>query len=392
MAFSPSTSLQFPKKAILGWFVALALLCMLSCCQSKDTKDAKAATLPIVTTMTVEPHDVPVTFEFVAQTQSSHTVNIQARVTGFLDKRLYTEGELVKEGQILFVMDKKPYEAKVQGSRAALTSELAALENARRNLARVKPLAEQKALSQKDLDDATSAFQTRSAAVEIAKSQLETDLLNLSYCTITAPFDGIAGAALQQEGSYLSMASSQLTTVFATSPLWVNFSMSEQQLENLREEVNKGQLLVPANREYVVEVVQFNGELFPNTGKITFSAPIFNPQTGTFLVRASVDNPEGTLWPNQYVRVRVLGAIRPQAIVVPQRAVQQSSQGFYVWVLNKDGQAEMRLVEAGDWHGDGWFITSGLTSGDVVIVDTGAALHAGDKVQIKDTTQEKSQH
>lgn len=368
-------------------FLLLCFLLSLTSCSSKKNDLHPPPKEVLVTTLIVEAKDVPVSFEYVAQTQSSHLVNIQARVNGFLEKRVYTEGEMVEKDQVLFLMDKKPFETQVQAAQAALARQEAALETARLNLARVKPLAEQNALSQKDLDDAKGTYETNSASVEQAKAQLETALLNLSYCTITSPLKGITSSALQQEGTYLNMMDSQLTTVSALSPIWVNFSISENQLQNYRDQVEAGHLVPPKKSEFEVKIIQVNGKTFPHVGKITFSEPYFNAQTGTFLIRASVDNPEGILRPNQYVRAKLEGAIRPQAILVPQRAVQQSSKGHFVWIVNKDNQADFRPVEVGDWQGNNWFITTGLTNGEQVIVEGGMNLHAGDPVKVKQTLQ-----
>ncbi len=365
------------------FFLSLLLLG----CGEKQDNGSMTQKVHEVATIIVEAGDVPVTFEYVAQTQSSHMVNIQARVSGFLDKRVYTEGEMVKEGQVLFLMDKKPFQTQVDAAKAALERQKAAAETARLNLARVKPLAELKALSQKDLDDAMGSYLTSSASVEQAQAQLETALLNLSYCTITSPLDGITSAALQQDGTYLNLAESQLTTVSALSPIWVNFSLSENQTQSYQDQVKKKQLLPPKNGEYIVKVIQVNGEIFPHTGKITFTEPYFNAQTGTFLIRASVDNPKGILRPNQYVRARIEGAIRPNAILIPQRAVLQSAKGQFVWVVNKEDKADFRPVTVGDWQGDNWIITEGLASGDQVVIDGGQSLHAGDLVNVKQPKQ-----
>ncbi|MCX5905410.1 MAG: efflux RND transporter periplasmic adaptor subunit, partial [Proteobacteria bacterium] len=256
-----------------------------------------------------------------------------ARVSGFLDKRVYTEGSIVKAGQVLFLMDKKPFQAQLNGSAAALARQKAAMETARLNLERTKPLTAQNALSKKDLDDATGMFQSTAAAVDQAKAQLETAQLNLSYCTIASPVDGITSAALQQDGTYINMMNSQLTTVAVLSPMWVNFSLSENEMHSYRNQIARGLLISPKDGNYNVEVILVDGSIFPYTGKITFAAPSYDSQTGTFLIRVNVDNPDNVLRPNQYVRVRLKGAIRPKAILVPQRAVQQGSKGHFIWVL-----------------------------------------------------------
>lgn len=336
-----------------------------------------------VSVLKIEPRDVPVTFEYIAQTQSSHQVEIRARVNGFLDKRVYTEGDIVKEGQVLFLMDKKPFQAQLDASAAALDRQKAAMETARLNLKRVRPLAAEKAVSQKDLDDATGLFDSSAAAVEQAKAQLETAKLNLSYCTIVSPVAGITGAALQQDGAYLSALNSQLTTVAVLSPMWVEFSLSENEMRRYHNEVAAGKLRAPKDKNYEVQVILVDGSIFPHTGRITFTAPSYSAQTGTFLMRASLENPQGVLRPNQYVRVRLVGAVRPKAVVVPQRAVQQGAKGHFLWLVNKESKADFRPVVIGDWLGNDIFISQGLQAGDQVVVDGGLTLQPDAPVKIK---------
>jgi membrane fusion protein (multidrug efflux system) len=353
-------------------------------CGKGGNRSAEGTGKPVeVTAMTVTPRDVPVSFEFVAQTQSSRQVNIQARVSGFLEKRVYTEGTLVKEGQVLFLMDTKPFQAQLDRDAAALAKQEAGLEVARATLERTKPLTEKNALSKKDLDDATGNFHASEAAVEEAKARLETSKLNLSYCTIVSPVTGITSAAVQQDGTYISPMNSLLTTVAVLSPIWVNFSMSENEVQGYREEAARGTLRGPKDGNYIVEVILVDGSLFPHTGRITFAAPSYSAETGTFMLRASVENPEGILRPNQYVRVRLKGAVRPGAILVPQRAVQQGSEGHFVWVVSKEAKAELRPVVVGKWHGEDWFVNEGLHAGDQVIVDGTLALQAGAPLSVQ---------
>ena len=364
-------------------FIILAVLSV-SGCRSEGAKPAEVTAKPAeVTAVTVAARDVPVSFEFVAQTQSSRQVNIQARVSGFLEKRVYTEGSVVREGQVLFLMDDKPFKVQVDAQAAALARQEAGLEVARAELERTKPLAAQNALSQKDLDTANGQFLSYSAAVEEAKARLETANLNLSYCTIRSPVTGTTGAAVQQDGTYISPQNSLLTTVAVLSPIWVNFSISENEMQAFREQVTGGRVRPPADGSYVVEVLLVDGSLFPNTGRITFAAPSFNAQTGTFMIRASVSNPDGILRPNAYVRVRLTGAVRPGAIVVPQRAMQQGSEGQFVWVIDKEGKARPRPVEVGNWQGNDWLVSEGLQPGDQVIVDGTLSLRAGTPVVMK---------
>jgi membrane fusion protein (multidrug efflux system) len=349
----------------------------------KAEKKAAAPLPPVVSVITVSTKDVPVASEYVAQTQSSHLVNIHARVSGFLDRRLYTEGSLVKEGQILFQMDPKPFQVQLDQAKAALVKQEAALQTARLNLERIKPLASQNALSKKDLDDATGQYESAAAAVEQSKAQVESAKLNLSYTTITSPVTGVSSSAQQTDGTYISAQNSLLTTVAVLSPIWVNFSLSENEMQRYRSAISRGLVRAPRDGNYEVEVILSDGSLFPHTGRITFAEPSYNTQTGTFLLRASVNNPDGILRPNQFVRVRVKGAVILKSVLVPQRAVQQGSKGHFVWVVDKEGKAEQRPVVVGDWHGDDWFIFEGLSAGEQVVVDGGLTLHPGVPVSVK---------
>ncbi len=333
-----------------------------------------------MTTAAVVTQDVPVSGVYVAQTQSSQAVNIQARVSGFLDKRVYTEGAFVKKGQVLFRMDPKPFQVQVDGAQAALQRNQAALQVATANLNRTKPLAQKNALSQKDLDDAQGQYEQSEAAVAQSQAQLDSAKLNLSYTVISSPVDGVSSYAAVADGTYVSPQNSQLTTVSVLSPMWVNFSLSENEVQRIENDIKAGRLRLPADRRMIVEIERVDGSVFPFTGRITFADPSYNPQTGTFLIRATVDNPKGALRPNQYVRARLKGGVRPDAILVPQRAVQQSGQGHFVWLVDKQGLAEQRPVVVGDWYQGSWFITEGLHAGEQLVVDGAQRLLPGAKV------------
>jgi membrane fusion protein (multidrug efflux system) len=267
-------------------------------------------------------------------------------------------------------MDAKPFQALLQSAKGQLAQQQARFAVAKANLARVLPLVAQNALSQKERDDAIGSEKEAEAAVIAAKGQVQTAELNLSYATIKSPLAGLASAANQQDGSYVTAsASGLLTTVYQLDPMWVNFSISENELLAYRDQIQKKQLRFPANDDFEVTVLLADGSVYPSRGHINFANPAFSTQTGTFLVRASFANPKGSLRPGQFVRARVSGAVRPNAILVPQRAVLQGSKSHFVWVVDNDSKAHQRVVEVGTWHGDDWFITDGLKSGEKVVVD-----------------------
>ena len=337
-----------------------------------------------VSVIKIIPQDTPLVVEFVAQTQSSHQVEIRARVNGFLDERTYVEGTLVHAGDIMFRMDPKPFQAQLDAAQGELAQQQARLRTAQANLARVKPLVEQDALSQKDLDDAIGQEQTAAAAVESAKANVEEARLNLGYTKIITPVTGLSSYARVQDGAYVNQSNSLLTYVSQVDPIWVTFSLSENDVLKYRGEEARGQLVSPKEKAYEVEVELGDGSIFPERGRITFADAELNQQTGTFLVRATFPNPKDLLRPGQFVRARVHGAMRPKAILVPQRAVQQGGKGHFVWVINAENKAEQRPVVVGDWLENDWFITEGLNAGDRVVVDGGLTLRPGEPVMVMD--------
>jgi membrane fusion protein (multidrug efflux system) len=292
---------------------------------------------------------------------------------------------VVRAGQPLFQMDRKPFEAALLSAQGQLEQQQARLGVAKANLARVRPLAEKNAVSKKELDDAIGSEKQAAAAVLAAQGEVRTARLNLGYTTIASPLTGLSGSARKQEGSYLTAGESGLLTYVAqVDPMWVNFSVSENELLSYRDQIAKGRLKFPPNDDFVVEVILADGSVLPDRGHINFTDPSFSSQTGTFLVRTVLPNPNGALRPGQFVRARVLGSTRPNAILVPQRAVLQGDRSHYVWVIGNDAKAKERVVEVGDWYGDDWFISNGLRPGERVVVDGAMRVSAGAPLKISE--------
>lgn len=356
-----------------------------------------------VTVHEVKAKDTPIIMEFVGKTASSRRVEIRSRVEGFLERRLYTEGSLVQAGDVLFEMDKLPFEAQLDAANAELSQQMARMTTAKANLDRVKPLARQNAVAKKELDDALGTYNTASAAVEAAKAKVVQAELNLGYCTIKSPVTGVSSFATQREGAYLGYGAGALTYVAQIDPIWVEFSVSENQILKSRTQINEGRIVEPDGGNFDVEIVLGDGTVFPHTGKITFADASLSEATGTFLIRAEVNNPAPAggvelvskkmspqMRPGQFVRARLKGAIRPKAILLPQAAVQQGAKGSFVWVV-KDGKAEFRPVEVGPWHEHQWFIDKGLAEGDTVVVGGALKLRAGVPVEITEPAATEKQ-
>lgn len=389
--------LQFPislsrarKRTLLGLLIATFMLAALTGCEEKPMETSSV--VMEVTAFTIEAKDVPISIEFIGKTQSSRRVEIRSRVEGFLEKRLYTEGNLVQTGQKLFQMDRKPFEAQLQAAQAELTQQQARLENATANLNRVKPLAEQNAVAQKDLDDAIGQFRSAAASVEAAKAKVVQAKLDLGYTTIISPVTGLSSFAVQQEGAYIGFGTDSLLTYVAqVDPMWVEFSVSENQILKQRASQTKGLVVPPPDGNYEVEIVLADNTIHAHTGRITFADASLSEETGTFLIRAEVANPDKELRPGQFVRARIKGAYRPNAVLVPQRAVQQGAQGSFVWVINDNGEAEFRPITVGQWSGDNWFVDSGLTGDETIVVEGALRLRAGVPVKVvTPETQTKS--
>ena len=349
-------------------------------------KEPPKAALPPqeVTAMTVTPKTVPATFEYVAQAESSHQVEIVARVSGFLEKILYREGQLVQEGQVMFQMDPKPFQAQVNASKGEVENRKAQLWTAKANLDRIKPLAEQDAASKSDLDNAIGTVQSAEAAVYESQAGLDKAQLDLSYTVIKSPFTGVSSKALLREGSYLSASgsASKLTYVAKLNPLWIDFNISQNQRAKLVQEVKEGLITFPKDKDLEVELELSDGTRYPHRGKVNFADPSFSKETGTFLVRAEVPNPKEDLRPGMFVKAFLKGAVRPNAMVVPQKAVQQTANGHTVYVINPKELAEIRPVIVGEWIGEDWIINKGLKAGDRVIVEGFQRLAPGAPVKV----------
>ena len=340
---------------------------------------------PQVSVATIAGATIPSTMTFVAQTESSRRVDIVARVSGYLERIDYKEGEVVKEGQVLFELDRKPFQAQLDAAKGEVQSQKARFATAKANLERIKPLAEEDALSKADLDRAQGEFDAARAAVFSAEAKQREADLNLGYTVIRSPVTGVAGRALQRQGSYINATadSAQLTYVAALDPMWVNFSVSQNQMSRIRSDLAAGRVVLPKGEKLQVTLLMTDGTPYPEKGRIDFADPSFSPDTGSFLVRAEIPNADRTLRPGMFVNARVEGMMRPDAVVVPQLAVQQGAKGHVVYVVRQDNVAELRPVVVGDYYGEkGIVVLEGLKAGERIVTDGVLKVVPGSPVQI----------
>ena len=337
---------------------------------------------PEVSVVTVAPRPLEETFEYVGQTAGSREVEVRARVTGILLSRNFTEGEPVKRGQSLYTIDPAPFAAVVNRAAADVAGAEARLDQAKRNAARLKPLYADKAVSQKDYDDAVSSEAIAEADLKSARARLTEAQLNLAYTKVEAPASGITGRSLRQEGSLVSGPDVLLTTITQVNPIWVNFGIPDREQQRIQTDVLAGRLVLPPGGRYQVTLRRADGSMYAEAGRVNFADVRVSTTTGTREMRAELPNPRGLLHPGEFVRVILRGAVRPNAIAVPQRAVLEGPQGKFVYVVNEKNLAEARPVEAGEWHGESWIITGGLAAGDRVIIDGVMKLGPGAPVRI----------
>lgn len=352
------------------------LLLLLPSCSSTEERGMP----PIqVTDYVVEPKTIPAVFEFVGFAESSHPVEIRARVEGYLDKIAYQEGQLVKEGDLLFQLDPKQYQADVEKAKGEVARQEALVANAKLTVDRLTPLYEQKAASKKDLDNATASLLSSEALLLTAKAQLLYNQINLDYTTIRSPISGLTDKARFREGSLINPGTNSLmTTVSVYDPIWVYFTISDNDILRARhQEENKslvmpqreGTIALPRDNQYVVEAVFSDGSIYENKGKVDFTSPTYDQSTGTLLVRAVFPNAKVELLPGQFVKVKVYGAERPNAIFVPRRALLQKKDGMFVYLISKNNKVIAQDVSTAEWYGDYQIVTNGLKPGDRIIVD-----------------------
>lgn len=380
---------------------ALLLTLFLSGCGEGEQKPAgpPAGGMPPaqVSVVQVQPQQVPLTLEYTGQTAGYRDAEVRARVSGILLKRLYQEGGLVRAGQPMFQIDPAPFRAVLDQAEAAravaearLVQSQADLLRLRKDAARLKPLFEGKAVSQKEYDDAVSGEQAAQAAVQAAQAEIQaarariaSARLDLGYTQVEAPISGLTGRALKSEGSLLSAGDATLlTSVTQIEPLYVLFGIPDGEQLKLERAAAAGRMSLPKDGRYRVRVKLADGSVLAQAGRMTFSDNRVNAQTGTVEGRAELPNPGGKLLPGQFVRVLLDGAERPAAMLVPQRAVMEGPQGKFVYVVNGKSTAEPRPVKVGDWVGEQWVIEEGLQPGDRVIVDGALKVMPGAPVQV----------
>jgi membrane fusion protein (multidrug efflux system) len=352
---------------------------------------AKGSAKPAVdvSVVVVEPIDIPVVLEFSGETVSSRIVEVRPRVSGILQKTLFVEGDIVREGQPLFQIEPDQYTIALRSAEAELAKAQAQLDQAVRDEARLKFLRAKDVSSQKDYDDAKSRLELAKAGLDSAKAQVDEAKLNLGYTTIYAPVSGVISKTNRDEGSLLSATGDNvLTKITQLDPIYVNFSMSETEYVKIHQDVAKGFLKMPPGEDLPVDMYYGNGIKFNHVGKLNFSDAEFSKGSGVMQIRATFPNPDNKLIGGQFVRIVIRGGIRPNALTIPKRAIIESVAGKKIFVVNGTNIAELRDITEGPKFKDFVQIISGVSADDKVVVDGFLRLQPGEQVNITEKIEE----
>jgi membrane fusion protein (multidrug efflux system) len=341
----------------------------------KATAQPSAPPPPEVAVIQVAGEDVPVYREYPARTYARDLVEVRGRVDGYIERRSFDIGSDVKAGQVLYVLDTRPYQAEVERAKGALAQAIADIAQAEANLAkaeqdvaRLEPLVKEEAAAKQDLDNALAALKagqaavsSRKANVEASRAQLRTAELNLEYATIRAPISGRIGDSLLQVGGLVSRASAEpLTTIVPLDPIWVRFQISESELLTYQR---------LDSQALPIQLILSDGTVFPHQGRIENTLNGVNTRTGTMEVQARFPNPDRSLQAGQFGRVRLRLAERKNAILVPQKAVQELQGLQSVLTVGQDNKVQVRSIVTADRVDDRWVVEQGLVPGETVIVD-----------------------
>jgi membrane fusion protein, multidrug efflux system len=345
----------------------LLVSCVVLGTMATGCKDAtKVAPGPVDVEVTeAAKQDVQVSKEWVGSMDGSVNAVIRAQVLGYLTKQVYTEGQLVKQGQVLFLIDPRTFQAALDQARGDLAQKKARWDTSKANLARVKPLAAQNALSQKDLDDAVGSEQSAHAAFDASQATVEKAQLDLGFTRITSPISGIAGIAKAQIGNLVGPGQAdELTTVSVVDPIKVMVPISEQ--EFIHAQANRP---APGQPKRKIELILSDGSVYPKTGAFAFADRQVDTSTGTLKIAILFPNTGNVLRPGQYAKVRAALSTIPGAVVVPQRAVNELQGNFQLAVVGADNKVAVRTVKAGVKTGALMVISEGLQPGERIVVE-----------------------
>jgi membrane fusion protein (multidrug efflux system) len=369
----------------LFWVLVAATL--LAACGAEAPPAAKP---PEIEVFEVVARDTRITQDFVGQTRGSTDIPIRARVEGFLESRNFSEGRAVTKGQLLYTIDPRQFNAKVVEAQGRLAESRTMLAKARADLARIKPLAEMKAVSQQDLDASVAQRDAALGSVQATEAQVDLANIELGYTRVHSPIDGFIGISQAEVGEFVGAAPNPVVLNFVslTDPIRVRFSINERDYLRLSRAMAKrrrqGREITAQERaELDVELILADGSIHSHKGEIVASDAAMNPDTGTFTFEADFANPDAIVIAGQFARVRMAVENRRDALLIPQRAVAELQGNFRVFAVDEDGAVQMKEVKLGPQVGRMMIVESGLAAGDRVAIEGLLGLKDGATVQPK---------
>jgi membrane fusion protein (multidrug efflux system) len=357
---------DFPKLIPVG--VGLFLF-LTAACGRQEAPAPPPPPPPAVVVSPVPAATVPLYREYVARTEARETVAIRSRVDGFIEKVLFEEGGQVKAGQLLFVIDQRPFSAALQEARGSLAQAQASLSKAKRDVARLQPLVAESAAPQVDLDNAESAVEFSLASIERAKAAIAIAELNLKFSEIRAPITGVIGKQEVTVGNLVSREQTILTSISSWDPMRTVFSLSEGDYLRLGQQRRDDNPFIPRKNAAPFELIMADGSFYPHRGYLSFLDRTLDLTTGTLNVYVSFPNPDRVLRPGLFGRVRVMVEAKPDTLLVPQRSVQVIQGVSSVLVVDSDGRVAQRVVTLGERFKDFFIVTEGLKPGERVVVE-----------------------
>ena len=366
---------------------ALAILATFTC--SSALASPAAATPPPAQVLVEQTklEDLAFYLEYPGRTAGYREVQVRAQVSGILQQRSYQEGSQVKQGQVLFSIDPRTYQAALARAKGALAQEQARYRQTERDLRRIRELQKKGFASESELDNAISNFEQSKANIEAAKAEVQSKQIDLDYTTVEAPISGITSKEAVSEGSLIvanDPNSSLLTQITQLDPIYVNYAYADREASRLREDVQNGVVRLPEDNQLTAEIIFGDGSVYAQKGKVDFTDSLVDKGTGTVSARAIVPNTEQALLPGQFVRIRISGMVRPNSITVPEKALAQSPAGNFVYVVDEQGLAQPRPVDTDMINKGRWVIRSGLKEGERVIVDGLIRVRPKQPVQVVD--------
>ncbi len=342
-------------------------------------------TPPVVDVAPVIEREIYTKTESAGRLEAKYTVDVVARINGWLQKRYFEEGAQVKKGQTLFLIEPNEYSIAVQNAKAALRRSHAALINSEKELKRADALVKGDYVSKSYYDAALATRDQNKAQLDVSQAQLSQANLNLSYTRVSSPIDGKIGKIMITEGNLVNPQTGPLARIVSTTPIYAYFNLKSEDFLKFKKSDTSSSL-----EHMQVEVQLADGSIYPYKGKIEFVNNEVDPSAGTIALRASLPNNQNLLVPGDYIKVIASSTIPRKVIVAPQSAVSDSTQGYYVWFIDKEGKAQMKGVKVSDQIEQNWVIEEGLEAGDVIIVSGIQSLKPGIKVKIaeKETGEE----